>query len=32
MQHAVVRSQIFRQFADEYLREFETEFEDILGC
>jgi hypothetical protein len=23
---------IFRQFAAEYLREFETEFENILGC
>jgi hypothetical protein len=23
---------IFRQIATEYLREFETEFENILGC
>jgi hypothetical protein len=23
---------IFRQFVAEYIREFETEFENILGC
>jgi hypothetical protein len=30
MLHSV--ESIFRQFAAEYLREFETEFENILGC
>jgi hypothetical protein len=30
MQHSAESS--FRQIAAEYLREFETEFENILGC
>jgi hypothetical protein len=30
MQHSA--ESIFREFAAEYPREFETEFENILGC